>query len=228
MDKIFDIEGPFIQFLNRVADLMILNFLVMICCLPIFTIGASYTAMHYVLLKIVRKEEGYLLRGFFKSFKQNFKQATLIWLGMLVIIAFFGVDFWIFRYSEMEFSKIFMIIFLAIALVFVFTAVYVFPVLARFDNSIKNILKNSVFLAILNPPKTILMTVAYVLPLGFMYFFDFAWILAFLFGISLPAYASAFVYSGIFKKLEPEGQTVASDYDFSVNTDEGNEEMNER
>ncbi|MDE6663858.1 MAG: DUF624 domain-containing protein [Lachnospiraceae bacterium] len=227
MDKLFDIDSPFIQFLNRVADLMILNFLVMICCLPVFTIGASYTAMHYVLLKMVRKEEGYLLRGFFKSFKQNFKQATLIWLGMLVLIAFFGVDFWIFRYSEMEFSKFFMIIFLALALVFAFTAVYVFPVLARFDNSIKNILKNSVSLAILNPPKTILMTVAYVLPLGLMYFFDYAWMLAFLFGISLPAYASAFVYSGIFKKFEPEGQTVASDYDFSVNTEEGNEEMNE-
>lgn len=227
MGKFFDIDSPFIQFLNRVADLMILNFLVMICCLPIFTIGASYTAMHYVLLKMVRKEEGYLIRGFFKSFKQNFKQATLIWLGMLVLIAFFGVDFWIFRYSEMEFSKIFMIIFLALALVFAFTAVYVFPVLARFDNSIKNILKNSVSLAILNPPKTILMTVAYVLPLGLMYFFDYAWMFAFLFGISLPAYASAFVYSGIFKKFEPEGQTVASDYDFSVNTDEGNEEIDE-
>lgn len=227
MDKLFDIDSPFIQFLNRVADLMILNFLVMICCLPVFTIGATYTAMHYVLLKMVRKEEGYLLRGFFKSFKQNFKQATLIWLGMLVLIVFFGVDFWIFRYSEMEFSKIFMIIFLALALVFVFTAVYVFPVLARFDNSIKNILKNSVSLAILNPPKTIVMTVAYVLPLGLMYYFDYAWMFAFLFGLSLPAYASAFVYSGIFKKFEPEGQTVASDYDFSVNTDEGNEEINE-
>lgn len=227
MGKLFDLDSPFIQFLNRVADLMILNFLVMICSLPIFTIGASFTAMHYVLLKMVRKEEGYLLRGFFKSFKQNFKQATLIWLGMLVLIAFFGVDFWIFRYSEMEFSKIFMIIFLALALVFAFTAVYVFPVLARFDNSIKNILKNSVSLAILNPPKTILMTVAYALPLGLMYFFDFAWMFAFLFGLSLPAYASAFVYSGIFKKFEPEEQTVASDYDFSVNTDEGNGEMNE-
>ncbi len=97
MGKFFDIDSPFIQFLNRVADLMILNFLVMICCLPIFTIGASYTAMHYVLLKMVRKEEGYLIRGFFKSFKQNFKQATLIWLGMLVLIAFFGVDFCILR-----------------------------------------------------------------------------------------------------------------------------------
>lgn len=226
MGKFFDIDSPFIQFLNRVADLMILNFLVIICSLPIFTVGASYTAMHYVLLKMVRKEEGYLLRGFFKSFKQNFKQATLIWLGMLVLIAFLGVDFWIFRYSEMEFSKIFMIVFLALALVFVFTAVYVFPVLARFDNSIKNILKNSVSLAILNPPKTILMTAAYVLPLVLMYFSNFAWIFVFLFGISLPAYASAFVYSGIFKKFEPEEQTVASDYDFSVNTDEGNGEMN--
>ena len=225
MGKLFDIEGPVIQFLNRVADLMILNFLVMICCLPIVTAGAAFTAMHYVLLKIARKEEGYLVKGFFKSFKENFKQSTIIWMLMLAIIAFYAVDFYIFRYSEVEFSRVFIIIFLALAFVFILTSVYVFPVLARFENSTKNILKNAVSIAILDFPKSIVMVVIYVLPFVLMYLSSYSWVFIFMFGISLPAYACAMIYSSIFKKFEPEGAEIVSDYDFSVNTDEGNDEI---
>lgn len=227
MGKLFDIEGPVIQFLNRVADLMILNFLVMICCFPIITAGAAFTAMHYVLLKIARKEEGYLVKGFFKSFKKNFKQATIIWLAMLAIIAFYSVDFYIFKNSEVEFSRIFIIIFLALAFVFILTAVYAFPVLARFENSTKNILKNAVSIAILEFPKSIVMVVIYILPVVLVCISTYSWVFVFMFGISLPAYAVAMIYSNIFKKFEPEGAEIVSDYDFSVSTDEGNEEIDE-
>lgn len=224
MDKIFDLDSPFIQFLNRVADLMILNVVVMICSLPIVTAGAAYTAMHYVLLKMVRKEDGYLLRGFFKSFRQNFRQATIIWLGILALAMLYGIDFWIFKNSELEFSKIFLMLFMAVAVIAIVTAVYAFPVLARFDNSIRNILKNALSLAVINLPRTILMIILVLLPFALVYFFTPAWMLVFLFGISLPAYISAYIYSGIFKKFEPEESEVVSDYDFSINTGEGNEE----
>lgn len=224
MNKFFDMDSPFIQFLNRVADLMILNFLVMICSLPVITAGAAYTAMHYVLLKIVRKEEGYLLRGFFKSFKQNFKQATLIWLGVLLVIALYVVDILIFRYSELEFSKLFMSLLLAVAIVFIFLLIYIFPLLAHFDNSIKNIVKNALSLAFIKLPKTLLMAVIYILPFVLAYYFEWGILFAFVFGISLPAYAAAMIYSKIFKTFEPEQPEVVSDYDFSIVTDEGNEE----
>lgn len=70
--------------MGRAADLMILNIVFIICCLPIVTIGASLTALHYVTLKMVRNEESYIVKSFFKSFKQNFKQATIINLIMLL------------------------------------------------------------------------------------------------------------------------------------------------
>jgi len=224
MSKIFDLDSPFMRVLNRIADLMILNFLVMICCLPIFTIGAAFTGMHYVLLKTVRGEEGYLVRGFFKSFKQNFKQATVLWLLMLLVILVYVGDFLIFTYSGVKFPTILMIAILAIAIVFLMVAVYVFPILSRFDNTIKNTLKNAFCMAILNLPKTLLMIVLLVLPLVIMYFSAYATIFVILFGISAPAYASACLYSGIFKKFEPEEQAIVSDEEFSVRTDEGNEE----
>ncbi|MCM1155423.1 MAG: DUF624 domain-containing protein [Roseburia sp.] len=226
MGRFFDLESPFMRFLNLVGDLMILNFLVLICCLPIFTAGAAFTGMHYVLLKVVRGEEGYLVRGFFKSFKQNFRQATLIWLMMLVVIGIIGGDFLIFAYSDVEFPKAFIIFILALAVLMLMVSVYIFPVLSRFDNTIKNTLKNAFYMAILNLPKTILMVLLLILPLVIVYFSAYAGIFVIMFGISLPAYLSAFLYSKIFKKFEPEAAAVVSDFEFTISTDEGNGEEN--
>ena len=78
--KFFNLDSPVMQALGKMADLMWLNILTLICCIPVVTAGASLTAMHYMALKIVRNEECYITKGFFKSFKENFKQATLIWL----------------------------------------------------------------------------------------------------------------------------------------------------
>ncbi|MCM1388019.1 MAG: DUF624 domain-containing protein [Bacillus sp. (in: Bacteria)] len=226
MGRIFDLDSPFMRFLNLVGDLMILNFLMIICCIPIITIGASCTGMYYVLLKIVRGEEGYLVKGFFKSFKQNFKQATILWLIMLLVIAVYVGDFMIFRYSGMTFPTVLIVAILAIALVLIMVSVYVFPVLSRFDNTVKNILKNAFCMAVLNLPKTLLLIIIQLIPLIVLYFSSYAAIFVFMFGISLPAYCSAHLFSGIFKKYEPEAEAVVSDYEFSVQTEEGNEENN--
>lgn len=226
MGRFFDLESPFMRFLNLVGDLMILNFMMIICCLPVFTVGAACTGMHYVLLKIVRGEEGYLVKGFFKSFKQNFRQATLIWLMMLVVIAIIAGDFLIFAYSDLQFPKAFIIFILALAMLMLMVSVYIFPVLSRFDNTIKNTLKNAFFMAVLNLPKTILLVLLLALPVVVLYVSAYAGIFVIMFGISLPAYLSAFLYSKIFRKFEPEAETVVSDYEFSIRTDEGNEEEN--
>ena len=89
--KIFDLDSPLMNVLNKMADLMWLNILTLICCIPIITAGAAFTSMHYVALKIVRNEESYITRSFFKSFKTNFRQATLIWLMILLIAAVLGL-----------------------------------------------------------------------------------------------------------------------------------------
>ena len=82
--KLFNLDSPLMQGLSKMADLMWLNVLTLLCCLPVVTMGASLTAMNYVALKIVRDEECYISKSFFKSFKENFKQATIIWLMILV------------------------------------------------------------------------------------------------------------------------------------------------
>ena len=224
MGKIFDMDSPVMRVLNRVGDLMILNFLMIICCIPIITVGAAFTALYYVLLKIVRGEEGYLIKGFFKSFKANFRQATLLWLIMLLVLVVYVGDCVIFNYSALEFPKALMIAVVVVAMLLLMMAVYVFPLQARFENSIKNTLKNSLILALVNLPKTILMIVCYAIPLVIIYFSDYALIFVIMFGISAPAYAATCLYSGIFKKLEPESEELTSDLDFSLKIEEENEE----
>ena len=92
MGRIFDMDNKFFRFMSKVADLCILNIICVVCCIPVITAGASITAMYYVTLKMVRNEEAYILRSFFKSFKQNFKQATIINLIMLLIGVVLYVD----------------------------------------------------------------------------------------------------------------------------------------
>lgn len=90
--KFFDLESPLMQVLNKVADLMILNLLTVLFCIPVITVGASLTAMHYVALKMARNEECYIARDFFKSFRMNLKQGTVIWLIELFLVLVLAGD----------------------------------------------------------------------------------------------------------------------------------------
>lgn len=219
MSRFFDLDSPVMRFLTKVADLMILNLLTVLCCIPVITAGAALTALHYVLLKMARNEEGYIARSFFKSFRQNFKQATIIWLFFLAFIIVFIGDIMIFNYSSMEFPTALKVVLFAVTLLVMMVAVYVFPVLSRFDNTIFNTLKNALFMSILSLPKTILMLILYVAPVAVLYFVPIAVPLVFLFGMSVPAYFAAMLYSGTFKRFEPEEEPIVDRFETGNESD---------
>lgn len=200
--RFLDIDSPLMQALSKMADLMLLNLLTLVCCLPIFTIGASLTAMHYMTLKIVRNEECYIARGFFKSFKENFKQSTLIWLLLLVLIIVLAGDLFIINTSGIEFNAIVQGLITVAAILVVFTTLYVFPVLARFRNTIKGTLKNALLMSIMQFPKTIIMIVVYLIPVILFLFVYQVIPIVLLFGLSAPAWVSAKLNNKLFKTLE--------------------------
>lgn len=202
--KFLSLDSPLMQGLGKMADLLWLNVLTLICCLPIVTIGASLTAMNYMALKIARNEECYITRGFFKSFRENFKQATLIWLLFLAVILVLTGDFLIMRNSGIEFGNIFQGIIMAIAIMVLFTLIYVFPVLARFENSIMKTIKNSFLMSLMLFPKTILMIIMYVIPVLIFFLVIQLMPLSLLFGLSVPAWGSAKLYNKFFRKLEEQ------------------------
>ncbi len=192
------------QILNKVADLMILNILTVFCCIPIITAGASMTAMHYVALKMARNEECYIARDFFKSFKLNFRQGTAIWLIELFISLILTGDFLIMSRTEMSFGNVIKVILTVIAFLALFTFMFVFPVLAKFENTVMRTIKNAFFIGVLQFPKTIAMMVLAVLPLVLFLFFPQITPIVFLFGMTVPAWLSAKMYSGYFRKLEDQ------------------------
>lgn len=202
--KLFNLDSPLMQALNKMADLMWLNILTMICCIPIITIGPAMTAMHYMALKMARDEECYITRDYFKSFKLNFRQGTLIWLLMLFILAVLAGDFYIMNYSGLEFGTPLRIILIVISFLVLFVMTFVFPVLAKFDNTVLRTIKNAFFIAVLQFPKTILMMIFAVAPAGLFLFFPQITPIIFLFGLAAPAWVSAKLYSGFFKKLEAQ------------------------
>ena len=65
----FKLDSPLMNFLSKIADIMILNLLIIICSIPVFTIGAAVSAAYYMAFKMVKNEETYIVRGFFKAFK---------------------------------------------------------------------------------------------------------------------------------------------------------------
>jgi len=215
MSRIFDLDGPVMRFLTKFADLMILNICTLIGCIPIFTIGASLTGMHYVLLKMVRGQEAYIIKDYIKSFKENFRQATVLWLIFFVIGMLLFGDFYLYKKvgDDMFSEKVLTIMTVltgAVALVVLMIFIYVFPVLSHFVNTIKTTLRNSLFMAILNFPKTILMVIVTVIavaaPFMFLYSTTLFKILPIylMLGLSLPGFICANLYSKFFERFEPK------------------------
>lgn len=223
MGKLFNIDSPLMAALSKAADLMLLNFIAFIACIPIITIGASLTALNYVLLKMVRKEDGYLFRSFFKSFKENFKQATICWLIVLIFICVFVYDLFIINNGGIKNADLFRIALLAVGILAMMMIVYIFPLLARFENTVRGTLKNALFMSILSLPKTILMMAACALPVILFLVSINLLPIIFLFGLSGPAYICAMLYSGTFKKFEPETADIDVGDDWHVE-DEKSEE----
>ena len=200
--KIFNLDSPLMVFLGKVADLMIINILTIICCIPIFTIGPALTAAHYVCLKMVRKEDTYIVRSYFKSFKENFKQGTLIWLIILAALLILVGDYYIIAKSGLEFHKVLKIAIIVVGVVLILVMMMVFPTLAKFDNTIKATLKNAFFMALLQLPKVVIMAVLYVAPLFIAAFYYQAVPVVMMLGISLPIFLSAMMYNKFFQKIE--------------------------
>lgn len=209
MGRFFNAEGPIMSFLNKVADIMLLNFITWICCIPIVTAGAAFTALHCMSLKIVRGEEGYIIKGYFQSFKQNFKQATVLWLIVAIIGCILAGDYYILRYTPLMDSKVIKVLLGAVGFVYMLTVIYIFPVLAKFENTVFNTIKNALLISFISLPRAILMLIIYSAPvLVFLFFPEFLPVV-FLFGLSIPAYLAAKLYSKVLKKFEPQDDAAA-------------------
>ncbi|MGN0325840.1 MAG: YesL family protein [Lachnospiraceae bacterium] len=145
--KLFAVDGPVYKFMVTLTNIFILNMLWILTSLPIITVGISTVAVFSVTLKMVDDEEGYVSKQYFKAWRENWKQGLP--LGILTLVCFYGVylDFQFFH--ALENHPIFLLFagFIA-AFLFGCTFLYAYPQVARYDNKLYIILRNSFRIAI--------------------------------------------------------------------------------
>ncbi|MGN0342070.1 MAG: YesL family protein [Roseburia sp.] len=157
-------DNKFFTSLNKLVDMFLLTLLWAISSIPVFTIGASSTAMYYTVNKVLKRETGYLWKEFWGAFKRNFKQATVIWLLFLALALWMVADFFILRQFALEgyeWGKLYGVFFVLLILE-VIVWMYVYPNIARFENTSRQIVKNAALMAVIHLPQTLIMVVALV------------------------------------------------------------------
>ncbi len=202
--NIFKIDSPIFNGLSRIADIFLLNLLWILCSIPIITIGASTTALYYCMMKINREKDSGIIGMFFGSFRQNFKQGCILTIFFVFSGVFLYVDIQACKAIGGVLKNIIRVILLVLVVIWGVMISYTFPLLAQFDNTIKNTLKNSLILAISNIKKTapifILNAVPVVMFLGFPYAFVFCIPLFLTFGVALIAFINSKILIKVFDK----------------------------
>ena len=218
--NILNPDSPVMRFLSRLFDLIVLNALFLICCLPLITIGASITAMYSVTLKMVRDEECYIAKAFFSSFKKNFKTATLLFIPVLLLSSFFLMDLYIITnllaptYAFLRYPVMALLIMLCCGYL------YLYPLLSFFDAPVKQLVKNAFLLSLGHLPTTIIVLCLHIfvflvlgrfpsllVPLLSLYMF---------FGFAAMALLYSYYYRKVFDKHMPPEEPA----------DEGDSEWN--
>lgn len=192
--------------LGTIADIIILNIVHLICCIPIVTIGAATTSLYTVTMKMARKEYPAVLKSYFKAFKQNFKVSTLSWLIVAAAGTLLWLDFRIVALFQGGLQTAARIALGAAGILYLLIVTYLFPYIARFENTVKNSLRNALILSVAHFPFTVILA---GLPVGLIILalmttktFMIAIIVGFFFGFALLAYIQSLLFAKIFEKYE--------------------------
>lgn len=208
MSGLLNPDNPVMQFITKIVYSVYLNILWFICCIPVVTAGAATTALYYVTLKMAKNEEGGITKSFFRAFKENFKQSTIVWLILLALGIVLGVDGYVLWHMRFEnaFWTVITAIFLVAVAAYLIVVMYIFPLMARFDNTIFAMFKNSLFIGM-----RFLLCTALVAVIHFAMLFVIINIFtpAVIFGEGLCAFLSSYFLANILKLCEAKDEVVS-------------------
>lgn len=213
MRNLFNYENPFIQFLVRVGDLIILNVLFILCSAPVVTLGASLTALHRVTQNMLFEQEEPLLKAFFRAFRQNFKQSTLAWLVELVVIVSLVCDvLLVMAYFNGGLAKAMYILVAVLAILVAGVYAYLIPLIARYENGMRQQVNNAVVLAIIKLPKTLLLVFLNLLPVILVLISVPVFVQTLIFwvviGFAFVSFIESSILKPVFQQLEKGNESV--------------------
>lgn len=214
MGNIFKLDSPLMRFLTLVTNLVCLNMLWLLCCLPVVTAGAATTAMYYVVFQYINKQDDAVIKPFFSAFKDNFRQVTPVWILNLLIGAALAAEvFYLSQGAEAWLIAVFAIL----AFVYLGASSYLYPIMARYEAPTRNSVMNCFALSLRHLPSTLLVVCLNAVPLA-MYFLktDVFWTTSILWlvgGFSLIAFANGRILLSIFKKYEDPAEDANDEED---------------
>lgn len=215
----FGTESKFFRFMGKVADLIILNIVCVIFCLPIVTIGPALTALSYMTQKMVRDEESYIIRGFWNAFKQNFRQGLKVNIIVIAVSALLGfnIDYIINVRGREGFFGVLYYVTIVLIVLWCFILLYLYPVMSKFENTIGQTFKNSFLMSFVHLPDTIIMAIITVGPPILMYMSDkilkVCMFIYLIMGISLLSYLKSMMFVGIFDHYIPKEEKEETEED---------------
>lgn len=208
MKGLFNLDSPFAQFMGCLGDLMILNLLFLVSCLPLVTIGAAVTAMAHSVNRILANDEEQPFQTYLKAFKTNFKQATILFGGVLLVALVFRAWFVV---AELCLSGTGEIIMKGILYAIMFRigimVIWLFPLQAKFENPLTATLKNAYLLSFRHFLTTLMVIVITGLLVVVTIFYPVIvgyGLLWFLLGFSGLAFVKGILFHRIFQRYMPK------------------------
>jgi len=200
MRGFFKLDGPFFKYGTILADIIILTLLWAVCSIPLITVGISTTALFYVATKQTSDKEGYVTANFFRSFKANFIQGIIITIILSVVgfLIYTSIRFASLLTSGKEF--VLTLDYIA-AFEVIIVALYIFPLLSRFDMKITELFKTAFFLANRHMFTTITCFILFVAIVLMCLFVNPVFMFA---SIGVYAYFSSYMFMRIFRKYCPD------------------------
>ena len=213
MKNLFNLENPVFQMLSRVGDMIIANVLFLICCIPIFTIGASLAGLNKVCQAIVLDDDRGIAKLFFSGFKSNFKQATSVWLAVLIILVSLVCNWLLITtFTAGTFATVLYVLLGVLTFLILGVLSYLIPLIVRYQNTIREHLYNAIILAITKFPKTLVMVflniILFILPFISLNAFSQTMIFWLMIGFSFLSYIISTLLKSVFKELEGEDSTI--------------------
>lgn len=200
--SIFAQEGKLTRFLNRLGDLIWLNVLTMVFSIPVVTAGAAVTAMYQVSLRMVKNEEGGIGASFLRGFRENFRQSTLIWLIGGGLSAFLALDIRLLGRVSYSFAQPYKILLFVLLLFVLMFTIFSLVTAARFENTLKNTIKNGVLFCVSHIFKSILMFAVMASPLLLLAASNRFLSVIVLIGVSGPGYLCSVYFRALFQDFE--------------------------
>ena len=214
MKNLLNLESPLMQMLTRIGDLILLNVLFLICCVPVITAGASLAALHKMTQEIVYETDSSTVKGFFRAFRANFKQATVVWLVILLVAVSLFCDYLLIItfFSGSQAVKWMFVLLAVLAVLVSCICAYMIPLLVRYENKLRQHMNNAIILSAIKLPRTIALLVMIYLPIIILTLDLNVFLQTLIFwifiGFAFTTYMQTIILKPVFAELEKGNDSV--------------------